>query len=122
MLGAKAAADYALAQGMARIQNAVFDIAAYTRQQLATLPNVKVLDHGAQLSGIVTAHAPHWEADQLMDTLRQARINCRISNIFSAQIDFRRKGVSWALRVSPHYYNTKEEIDQLIEVLGKVKP
>lgn len=120
MLGAKAAADYALAKGMSWIQNVVFDIAAYTRQQLATLPGVRVLDHGAQLSGIVTAHAPHWDADKIMDTLRQARINCRITNIFSAQIDFRRKGVTWALRVSPHYYNTPSDIDQLVAVLGKI--
>jgi selenocysteine lyase/cysteine desulfurase len=121
MLGAKEAADYAMSKGMPWIQNAVFDIADYTRQQLSALPNVRVLDHGAQLSGIVTAHAPHWEAEPLMDTLRRARINCRITNIFSAQIDFRRKGVTWALRVSPHYYNTTSDIDQLVEVLAKMK-
>ena len=33
--------------------------------------------------------------------------------------DFDRKGVQWALRLSPHYYNTMEEVDRVFEVLGE---
>lgn len=117
MLGAKAAAEYALEMGMEKIEKAVGDISAYTREQLAQLPDVQVLDHGKHLNGIVTAYSPRWQRDTILKTLLAARINCRISDILSAQIDFRRKGVTWALRISPHYYNTKEEIGTLVEVL-----
>lgn len=55
-----------------------------------------------------------------MEKLYAANINCRISPLVAAQIDFSRKGVDWALRVSPHYYNTEEEIGRLVEVLAKI--
>ncbi|HAD11954.1 MAG TPA: aminotransferase, partial [Saprospirales bacterium] len=41
----------------------------------------------------------------------------RISPRVAAVIDFDRKAVDWALRVSPHYFNTEEELDQLAAAL-----
>ena len=38
----------------------------------------------------------------------------------NAQIDFSDKDVNWALRLSPHYYNTKSEIDNAVEVLSGI--
>ncbi|WP_316836736.1 hypothetical protein [Pedobacter nutrimenti] len=35
----------------------------------------------------------------------------------SAIIDFAEKDIEWVVRVSPHYYNTENEIDRFIEVL-----
>ena len=37
-----------------------------------------------------------------------------------AQIDFEHKGIDWAVRFSPHYYNTKEEVDTVVRVLEKL--
>jgi selenocysteine lyase/cysteine desulfurase len=117
VLGSKVAAEYALALGMPAIEERVKAIAAYTREGLRNLPGVRVLDVGDELCGIVTAHADHWDKDSILQKLSAENINCRISSLFVAQIDFPRKGVNWALRVSPHYYNTEAEIDRLIEVL-----
>jgi selenocysteine lyase/cysteine desulfurase len=52
-----------------------------------------------------------------MQHLGAANINGRISSLMVAQIDFPRKGVEWALRLSPHYYNTEEEILTAVERL-----
>ena len=35
-----------------------------------------------------------------------------------AVLDFDDKGVESAIRVSPHYYNTEEEIEELASVLS----
>jgi selenocysteine lyase/cysteine desulfurase len=35
-------------------------------------------------------------------------------------IDMDEKGAASALRVSPHYYNTREEIDTLISALEQI--
>jgi selenocysteine lyase/cysteine desulfurase len=35
-------------------------------------------------------------------------------------IDFDEKGVKWALRASPHYYNTMDEIDIFIEAVKEI--
>lgn len=121
LLGSRAAADYALAVGMDWIEARVGHLAALTRSLLAELPGVRVLDRGAELCGIVTAHADHWQPKAVLDKLSAAGINCRVSPLLVARIDFPRKGVEWALRISPHYYNTEEEVRQCVEELGSLE-
>lgn len=117
VLGSKVAVEYALQVGLAQIETRVKSLADFTRQQLQTLPGVRVLDQGEQLCGIVTAHAEAWQPQALLNQLAARRINCRTSPLCVAQLDFPRKGVEWALRISPHYYNTEEEIIRTIETL-----
>lgn len=120
LLGSKAAVDYALELGLDWTEKRIGELAKLTRKSLSELSGVRVLDEGEHLCGIVTAHASHWQSKSLMEKLYAANINCRISPLVAAQIDFSRKGVDWALRVSPHYYNTEEEIGRLVEVLAKI--
>lgn len=117
VLGSKAAAEYALGVGMNRIEERVKMLAELTRRRLRALSGVQVLDQGAERCGIVTAHSQQWEPKSLLEKLRAENINCRVSPPLVAQIDFPRKGVNWALRVSPHYYNTEEEVERMVEVL-----
>lgn len=118
VLGSKMSVDYALNLGLDWIENRVSSLANQTRTLLAELPGVQVLDRGEKLCGIVTAHASHWEPTSLLEKLSKHNINCRVATRAVAQIDFPRKGIEWALRVSPHYYNTEAEIRQLAEVLA----
>ncbi|MFN0173564.1 MAG: aminotransferase class V-fold PLP-dependent enzyme [Saprospiraceae bacterium] len=117
LLGSKIAVDYALEVGLDFAETRINHLAGLARQLLSELPGVRVLDEGTHLCGIVTAHSNDWESKTLMEKLQAANINCRIAPRVAAQIDFSRKGVEWALRVSPHYYNTEEEIEQLARVL-----
>src|SRR5690606_9609757 len=79
VLGSKAAAEYALSVGMDWIEKRVKMLADLTRQRLRELPGVQVLDKGAELCGIVTAPATHWEPETLLEKLRAENINCRLS-------------------------------------------
>jgi selenocysteine lyase/cysteine desulfurase len=38
----------------------------------------------------------------------------------SALIDFDKKGVDWAIRLSPHYFNTMQEIDQVSQIIKSI--
>lgn len=116
MLGCKEAALYAMRLGLPWIEQRVNALAAYTRAQLADIPGVRVLDMGEKLCGIVTAYAETWQPQSLMQSLQAENINCRVSPIVAAQIDFPKKHVPWALRITPHYFNTEAEIDQTIAV------
>jgi selenocysteine lyase/cysteine desulfurase len=120
VLGSKVAIEYALRLGLENIEQSVIELATYTRQQLSKLDNVRLLDKGRKLCGIVTAHFDGKTPAQISGALNAANINAGIGTTINAHIDFTEKGVDWALRLSPHYFNTKEEIDAAISVLRQI--
>jgi cysteine desulfurase / selenocysteine lyase len=56
----------------------------------------------------------------IQTALNAAKINHSVAMKHMAQIDFAHKGIDWAVRFSPHYYNTKEEVDRVVDVLEKL--
>jgi len=58
-------------------------------------------------------------AQHVLASLRKQNINTSIGFRNFALIDFDAKKVEWALRISPHYYNTEEEVNILINSLKK---
>ncbi|MFN4253675.1 MAG: aminotransferase class V-fold PLP-dependent enzyme [Saprospiraceae bacterium] len=115
LLGSRAATEYALALGLDWIENRVKSLADLTRDRLADIPGMRVLDIGAERCGIVTAWHPAWgDPKKLSEFLLARHINARTSPQFVAQIDFPRKGVAWALRLSPHYFNTEAEVETAV--------
>jgi selenocysteine lyase/cysteine desulfurase len=119
LLGSAAAVRYALQMGMPWIESRVTELAARLRSELSDIPGVEVLDRGERRCGIVTAHAPQWQMQALLQYLKENGVNARASTLAVAQIDFREKQVEWALRLSPHYYNTEAELTRVVELLRK---
>jgi selenocysteine lyase/cysteine desulfurase len=117
LLGCSAAVQYMLDCGMSAIETRIRSLAAYTRTQLAMLPNITVLDKGQNLCGIVTCAIAGKEALPLRTYLHEHRINTSIGFRNFALLDFNEKNVDWALRLSPHAYNTVEEVDKVMEAL-----
>ena len=120
LLGSGAALRYALQTGLPWIEYRVSELAASLRTQLRNIPGVQVLDRGDRLCGIVTAHAAHWEMNQVLHYLKENGVNARASTRAVAQIDFPEKHVEWALRLSPHYYNTEAELARVVELLSQL--
>jgi selenocysteine lyase/cysteine desulfurase len=120
VLGSKTAIEYANNLGLEAIQQVVSELASYTRSQLSNLEGVRVLDFGKRKCGIVTAHFEGKQPAKVKTALDNANIHAGFGTPINAQIDFLEKGVDWALRLSPHYYNTNEEIDRAINVLAKI--
>jgi selenocysteine lyase/cysteine desulfurase len=120
VLGLGAAARYALDVGLETARDRSAGLAAYTRERLAGLPGVRVLDRGADLCAIVTAAVKGWRAEELKLALRARGINTSATEREDAVIDMDQKGVSSVLRISPHYYNTAEEIDAAVGELENI--
>lgn len=118
LLGATAAVEYALNIGLEVIAGRVQEHAAYLRDQLAQMDKLLVLDKGEMLSGIVSLQLPGLQPASVKAQLRAAGINTSLIFQGSAIIDFTEKGVDWALRLSPHYYNTREELDTAIAAIA----
>jgi selenocysteine lyase/cysteine desulfurase len=120
VLGLGAAAEYALDVGLEAARDRAWELAAYTRSRLASLPKVRVLDRGPELCAIVTAAVAGRNTKEIKLALRARGINTSSPDREDAVIDMDEKGTSSALRISPHYYNTREEIDTAVEALGEV--
>lgn len=122
MLGSKACVEYALNIGLPQIETRVKQLADLCREKLSAISGIKNLDKGIERCGITTYAVDGWQSAALKTKLQEFKINTSIAIRTGAQIDFGEKGVDWALRVSPHYYNTEEEIGFLAEKLTELIP
>jgi selenocysteine lyase/cysteine desulfurase len=118
--GATAAAVYAQQIGLDKIADQTAYLARQLREQLQSIPQLQVLDQGKHLGAIVTCYHPAADPQQLLEQLRARKIHTSINWLDYARYDFQRKGVPWALRLSPHYYNTIEEINNLSKEIFKI--
>ena len=119
-LGLGAAAAYALDVGDEIARERSWALARYARERLAAIDGVRVLDRGPALCAIATAELAGRPADAVKLALRERRINTSSSGREDAVIDMDQKRAASALRISPHYYNTAEEIDRAIAALADV--
>jgi selenocysteine lyase/cysteine desulfurase len=120
MFGLGAAARYALDVGLETARDRSRELAAYVRDRLAQLPGVRVLDRGTELCAIATAQIEGWHGRDVKLALRRRGINTSSPEREDAVIDMDSKHATSALRISPHYYNTREEIDTAVEALSEV--
>src|SRR5256885_15608878 len=120
VLGLGEAARYALSIGVERGGRRARELALRLRDALRELRGVRVLDRGAELSAIVTAEITGLDAQELCRLLRQRRINTSASLRAYAVIDMDDKHAASALRLSPHYYNTEDELDSAVNALQSI--
>ena len=118
VLGCAAAARYALQLGLEPISRRSPVLASRLRSRLAEIPGVKVLDRGPQLAAIVTLVVDGWQPQPFKQTMDARGINSSLSFREVALYDFGDKDVDWCLRLSPHYYNTEEEVDTVADAVA----
>jgi selenocysteine lyase/cysteine desulfurase len=116
--GAGAAARYALQVGLPVISARVLALATRLRAALANLPGNRSLDHGSHLSGIVSLAFHGVDHRAVVERMRQRGIAVGVQLRRVAVIDYDGKGVTSSIRISPHYYNSEDEIDLAAQVLG----
>jgi len=116
VLGLGAAARYAIDAGIEQCSKRASMLAGRLRDELSQF--TRVLDRGEKRAAIVTADLGR-DASEMVALLRKKNINASATFRAWAILDMTEKRVESALRLSPHYYNTEEEIDTVVEVLKK---
>jgi selenocysteine lyase/cysteine desulfurase len=111
------AARYAAAVGIELIQRRITLLADRLRAGLRDIAPVRLLDRGEVLCGIVTVAIAGHDPAELVTALRSRGINTSAQRREYAVIDYDDKQVTAALRISPHYYNTEQEIDLALSAL-----
>jgi selenocysteine lyase/cysteine desulfurase len=120
VLGAAAAARYALAVGIDAIAARTPALGARLRDELAEVDGIRVLDQGSERCAIVTLTLDGWTSEALKHELQVRRINSSVSLREHALYDLTDKGVDACLRLSPHYYNTEQEVDDVVGALREL--
>ena len=118
VVGMGAAVDYALRHRVAECGQRAFALAKRLRVGLEAIDGVQVLDRGPNQCAIVTATVRGWTGPDVKRELAAKGINIVSTLKEFAQHDFAPRGVESGVRISPHYYNTAEEVDA---ALGEVR-
>lgn len=119
ILGMGAAAEYAAEVGLDTAAKRSSELAEYVRSNLDDLPGARILDRGKTLCAIVSVAFDHHDPEILVKRLREEGVNTSSASRTAGVIDMRSKGVESILRISPHYFNTKDEVNQLLDQLQK---
>lgn len=117
VVGLKEAAKYANSVGMQAIEERGLNLSGQLREALRNISGVSIYDRGTSLSNIITLRKEGVSQMDLEKHLRENGVYFSIGRTKNALIDFRNKGVDWFLRISPHYFNTSEETDQLVDII-----
>lgn len=120
VLGAAAATRYALAVGMEAIAKRTPALGGRLRTRLAEVDGVRILDRGSERCAIVTFTLSGRPAEEVHHELHRRGINSSISVREHALFDFTEKAVDACLRLSPHYYNTEQEVDDVVAAISEL--
>jgi selenocysteine lyase/cysteine desulfurase len=120
VLGTASAIAYCLNIGEDKIWKQVKLLSSNLRNQLSQIDRIKVLDKGPELGSLVTFHVKNGEPKYIVHELLKRKVNVVPSFRAFGVIDFDEKGVDWAIRASPHYYNTIEELNTFIESIKEI--
>ena len=115
VLGLGAAVRQALDLGLEAIGQRAAALGARLRGLLAGLPGVTVHDSGRVRCAIVTAKINGVAAARAAEALGRAGVNVSVTVPGHNPLDSR---VHPLIRLSPHYYNTEEEIDRAAELVA----
>ena len=113
-IGLGAAVGYALDLGLPAIAERVQALASRLRNGLADIPGVEVRDLGRQRAAIVTFTVEGRSADAVVAGLAGHGVNASVSRLGSTRLDMEARGLEALVRLSPHYFNTDDEIDRAV--------
>ena len=98
------------------------DLASYLREGLSNIEQVQTHDIGKNQCGIVSFSIQNLSPTTLKKQLDLVNINSSVSPRFCTALDMNKRGLAEVNRASVHYYNTKKEIDFLLQKITSFRP
>ncbi|AKD55954.1 aminotransferase class V-fold PLP-dependent enzyme [Spirosoma radiotolerans] len=118
-VGLAEAVRYANQVGIKAISQQNLRLMHRLRTGLESLDGLTLLDWGSRQSNILTFHTGRQSLPALEAALRHGRVLFTVQYPQGARIDFQRKGVDWVVRLSPHYFNMLDEIDEVVSLIAR---
>ncbi len=120
LVGFAESLSYANAIGMDQIESYNRKLADTLRINLQN-NDFRVLDKGNRLSSIITFCQPDGNVEKIHKALSDHKVFFKENRREDALIDFTSKNVDHAIRLSPHYFNTTEEIEKVSQLLENIR-
>jgi cysteine desulfurase/selenocysteine lyase len=119
-VGLHAAMDYLDAIGRAAIFRHDQDLAQYAYDRLATLKGIRLFGPRSGRAGLVSFLLPEVHAHDVVTLADQAGIALRGGHHCTQPL-MKKLGVESTARASFYFYNTRAEVDRLVEVVGEIR-
>ena len=119
-IGLGVAIDYLNDLGQEATCARISSLSMMFRQALAEIPGVTVQDIGAEQGGICSFSCAEMDAETVKMKLRDQKINCSTSSVFSTRLDMSRRDLELINRASVHYYNTEDEVLRFCKALAEL--
>lgn len=117
ILGSAVAMRYYLQAGSDAITLRNAELCDHLRKGLSEFAHIRLMDKGSKLSSIITFVSDRTAPTAFRDVLVKHGINCGAAPKKFALLDLEAKQVDGIVRISPHYYNTIEEINTMLQVI-----
>lgn len=118
VIGLAEALRYKNEIGMNAIHSRNQELMIHFREKLNTVSELQVFDIGSDLGNITTVRKNGKSLEETEKHLEKHQVFYSVSTLEWGLLDFTNKGVEWVIRLSPHYFNTKEELDQVCNILS----
>ena len=119
-IGLGVALDYVSKIGLANIARYEHELTEYGTQRLLTIPGLRLIGTAKNKVGVLSFVLPNIPTEQVGKYLDQEGIAVRAGH-HCTQPSLRRFGVESTVRPSLAFYNTKEEIDRLVEAVRRLQ-
>lgn len=118
--GLTEAVRYANELGMDNIAERSTSLLESFREVLSTIKGVTLYDRGSKLCNILTFAKREKSLEEIQKVLGHHQVMYSISRLHNGPLDFKKKGVDWVVRLSPHYFNTPEELHKTAEIIDSL--
>lgn len=120
LVGFGEALRYANEVGIDNIESYNEKLMVRLRDNLSSLSKVKLFDFGSKTCNILTFRKENKSLEEVAKELEANKVFFSISKKTSGIIDFNKKGIDGVIRLSPHYFNTLEEMDLVAEIIESI--
>ena len=89
----------------------------HLKNGLEKIPDIIITENGTNSGSILTFTSQVKSLDDMKQIMDAVKVSYSVGFRHFALIDFDKKNVDWVIRLSPHYFNTIEEVDQVVDIL-----
>ena len=118
-IGLAAAMDYLEATGLETIGRHEHDLLLYANKRLATLPQVRIVGTAEEKAAVISFLVEGVHAHDVGTILDQEGVAVRAGH-HCAQPVMDRFGIAATARASFAFYNTRSDVDALVDAIGQV--